>query len=323
MSEIDLDGVSWSNELVLHLIELKVTEPSPALEPLAEAFQGHVRRINGLLAPLGGRLMPTAMHPWMDPVAQTRLWPHDYSPVYQNYDRIFDCRGHGWSNLQSVHLNLPFSGDEEFGRLHAALRLLLPILPALAASSPIVEGRPAACSMRGWNSIAATPAVFRRSPGSGAGAGVHRRGLPAENPRAHVPRHRAFGSGGSSPARVAQFPGAIARFEQGAVEIRVLDVQECPRADLAICAAAAAVLRALVAERWAPLARQQAATTESLQEILFSSIDDGDRAAIPSEGYLDPLGFPQRRCTAGELWRHLAESVGLMAACSACASRWT
>ena len=144
VSEIDLDGVSWSNELVLHLIELKVTEPSPALEPLAEAFQGHVRRINGLLAPLGGRLMPTAMHPWMDPVAQTRLWPHDYSPVYQNYDRIFDCRGHGWSNLQSVHLNLPFSGDEEFGRLHAALRLLLPILPALAASSPIVEGRPAA-----------------------------------------------------------------------------------------------------------------------------------------------------------------------------------
>ena len=36
-------------------------------------------------------------------------------------------------------LNLPFSSDEEFGRLHAAIRLLLPLLPALAASSPLVE----------------------------------------------------------------------------------------------------------------------------------------------------------------------------------------
>ena len=39
--------------------------------------------------------------------------------------------------------------------------------------------------------------------------------------------------------------GAIARFDRGAIEIRVLDVQECPRADLAIAAAVGAVLRAL------------------------------------------------------------------------------
>jgi hypothetical protein len=61
--------------------------------------------------------------------------------VYEAFDRIFDCRGHGWANLQSAHLNLPFSDAEEFGRLHAAIRLLLPILPALAASSPVMDGR--------------------------------------------------------------------------------------------------------------------------------------------------------------------------------------
>src|SRR5690606_30349750 len=55
--------------------------------------------------------------------------------------RIFDCRGHGWANLQSVHLNLPFANDDQFGRLHAAIRLLLPLLPALAASSPLIESR--------------------------------------------------------------------------------------------------------------------------------------------------------------------------------------
>ena len=39
--------------------------------------------------------------------------------------------------------------------------------------------------------------------------------------------------------------GAIARFDRSAIEIRVLDVQECPRADLAIAALVTAVLRAL------------------------------------------------------------------------------
>src|SRR5262249_40857437 len=92
--------------------------------------------------PHGARLMPGGMHPRMDPARETRLWPHDCNEIYQAFNKIFDCRGHGWSNLQSVHLNLPFADDEEFGRLHAAVRIVLPILPALAASSPIVEGRP-------------------------------------------------------------------------------------------------------------------------------------------------------------------------------------
>ena len=83
--------------------------------------------------------MPTAMHPWMDP-ARAELWPHGTRAIYEAFDRIFACNGHGWSNLQSAHLNLPFAGDEEFARLHAAVRFLLPILPGLAASSPIFDG---------------------------------------------------------------------------------------------------------------------------------------------------------------------------------------
>ena len=39
-----------------------------------------------------------------------------------------------------MHVNLPFADDSQFARLHAAIRLVLPLLPALAASSPIAEG---------------------------------------------------------------------------------------------------------------------------------------------------------------------------------------
>ena len=61
VSDVELDAITWSNELVLHVIELKTTDPAPTLSGLSEQFQANVRHINRLLEPLGGRLMPTAM----------------------------------------------------------------------------------------------------------------------------------------------------------------------------------------------------------------------------------------------------------------------
>ncbi len=137
--EVDRGALRWSNELALHLIELKTNGPARALGGLHEAFQSDVYAINALLGPMGARLLPSAMHPWMGP-DEFRLWPHEDDAIYQSLDRIFDCRGHGWSNLQSMHINLPFASDDELGRLHAAIRLVLSILPALAASSRFVDG---------------------------------------------------------------------------------------------------------------------------------------------------------------------------------------
>ncbi|MCU0356189.1 MAG: glutamate-cysteine ligase family protein [Cyclobacteriaceae bacterium] len=121
-SDYDNGMVTWSNELVLHVIELKSSRPEKNLRALAVSFHENVQQINKLLEPLGAQLMPTAMHPLMDPHAETRLWPHENNEVYALYNTIFDCRGHGWSNLQSTHINLPFYDDEEFSRLHAAVR---------------------------------------------------------------------------------------------------------------------------------------------------------------------------------------------------------
>ena len=84
--------------------------------------------------------MPTGMHPWMDP-RTAEVWTHSDSAIYRAFDRLFDCRRHGWANLQSMHINLPFADDDEFARLHAAVRLILPLIPALAASSPFADGR--------------------------------------------------------------------------------------------------------------------------------------------------------------------------------------
>jgi gamma-glutamyl:cysteine ligase YbdK (ATP-grasp superfamily) len=78
----------------------------------------------------------------MDPRTETTLWTASDAAIYATYDRLFDCRRHGWANLQSMHINLPFADDREFERLHTAIRLVLPLIPALAASSPIANGKP-------------------------------------------------------------------------------------------------------------------------------------------------------------------------------------
>jgi gamma-glutamyl:cysteine ligase YbdK (ATP-grasp superfamily) len=98
-SEVERGSVAWSNELVLHVLEMKTNGPAPSLAGLGRDFRGEVRHANDLLESLGARLMPGGMHPWMDPALETRLWPHEYNDVYKTFDRIFGCAGHGWANL--------------------------------------------------------------------------------------------------------------------------------------------------------------------------------------------------------------------------------
>lgn len=308
--DVDRGDISWSNELVAHVVELKVSRPASELESLPALFQQNVREINGLLATRCARLMPTAMHPWMDPLRETRLWPHEFGEVYQTFDRIFGCQGHGWANLQSVHLNLPFARDEEFSRLHAAIRLILPILPALAASSPVVEGRVTGLldnrlEVYRTNSSKIPAIAGRVVPEAVFSRAEYEAGILQPLYAAIAPHDPA----GTLQHEWLNARGAIARFKRGTIEIRVLDVQECPLMDLAICAAVVEVLRALVAERWAPLSRQQSMAVDPLAQILLLAIRDAEQALIRDREYLDLFGYARNSATAGELWRHLLAQV--------------
>lgn len=310
-SEVEHGDLAWSNELVLHVIELKTNGPADDLDTLPSAFQHDVQRIDEQLAAHGARLMPTAMHPWMDPLTETRLWPHEYSPVYQAYNRIFDCRGHGWSNLQSLHLNLPFADDDEFARLHAGIRLLLPILPALAASSPFADGVTA-------HGLDHRMEVYRtnsqRIP-SLAGQIIPEAVFSRQEYERRIlqPMYRdvaPFDTEGVLQHDFLNSRGAIPRFGRGSIEIRVIDVQECPRADLAIGVLIVSVLKLLHAERFTDLEHQQSFDTDSLAALLRRTIVDADRVRIHDLDYLHALGLSTKTTvTAGELWKHLLGEV--------------
>jgi gamma-glutamyl:cysteine ligase YbdK (ATP-grasp superfamily) len=310
VGEVEVGELCWSNELVLHVIELKTNGPVASLSGLASVFHEHLQRINALLEPLGGRLMPGAMHPWMDPFRETCLWPHDNSPIYETFNRIFDCRGHGWANLQSIHLNLPFNGDEQFARLHAAIRLLLPILPALAASSPVMDGKVTGVLDNRLEVYRFNQERIPSVTGRVIPEPVFSRAGYEENILQTLYRDIApHDPEGILQEEWLNSRGAIARFERDTIEIRLLDVQECPAADLAIAALVVAALKALTEERWSTLAEQQGWEIAPLEAILLAAIRDGDGAIIDDQRYLAAFGFPGERATAGELWRSLAQRL--------------
>jgi len=310
VSDLDQGAISWSNELTHHVIEVKTNGPAADLPSLPAEFQSNVQEINRRLVSAGARLLPTAMHPWMNPRQEMRLWPHDYHVVYETFDKIFDCRGHGWANLQSMHINLPFADDVEFGKLHAAIRLILPLLPALAASSPLIEGR-------ATGQMDSRLDVYRRN--AKGVASVTGRVIPepvydfeSYDREIFQPMYRDIAP--LDPEGVLQNEflnarGAIARFSRGAIEIRVIDVQECPQADLAIAALTIGVLKLLVAETWSRTADQQAVSIETLEPVLLASIEQAGEARIDNEDLLRRFDFPGRQATLQQLWQHLYAAV--------------
>ncbi|WP_164104065.1 carboxylate-amine ligase [Candidatus Laterigemmans baculatus] len=310
VSDLRRGAIVWSNELVNHVIELKTSEPAPSLAGLSEHFHQNVKAANKRLAAFGARLMPTAMHPWMQPARETQLWLGDSSEIYETFNRIFDCTGHGWSNVQSMHLNLPFDGDEEFGRLHAAVRLVLPILPALAASSPIVDGRRSEYLDTRLN-------VYEhncdRIPSVCGGVIPEPVYSEAEYRRAiFEPMYRDLAPHDPDGVLQDEFlnsRGAIARFQRGSLEIRVIDVQECPAADLAIAGLTTSVVRRLVEQIHTSTAEQQAVDSGSLRQLFRQTVREGEAAEITDAAYLAHFGITlspaQPSVSAGELWKHL------------------
>ncbi len=308
-ADVVMGPVTWSNELVNHVLEMKVTEPAKSLVGLAGQFAESVAMADALLAPLGGRLMPTGAHPFMDPLAETVLWPHECSEIYKAFDAIFDCKGHGWSNLQSMHVNLPFRGDDEFGRLHAAIRVLLPIMPALAASSPLLDGKVTGfldARMEQYSKNASrVPSVM---------AAVIPEAVFSEQEyrdRILAPMYRDIGPLDPSGVLQDEFlnaRGAIARFDRSTIEIRVLDTQECPCADLALAGVLTAALKGLVEERWSTYEEQKAWGTRELANILFQTIRTAGRTMVPQDyaklfGVYAPSNIPAR-----VIWRRLTHS---------------
>jgi carboxylate-amine ligase len=308
-SDVDNGKIEWSNELVAHVVELKTNGPTSDLEFLDELFAENITEINKLLIPLNATLWPTASHPLMQPDKEMKLWQHSYSKIYALYNRIFDCRGHGWSNVQSMHLNLPFYDDVEFEKLHAAIRILLPIIPALSASSPVFEGKLTGYLDSRMQEYITNQKEIPQMTGKVIPEKVFTR--QSYHEEIFEPINLAikpFDTENILDHHFLNSRGAIARFDRNAIEVRVIDLQESPKADVAIAVLIIEVLKLLVSEELVSLEDQKAWHEDDLFYIFNQVIKDAENTHINNKLFIDIFDCEGVN-TAGGIWERLYERV--------------
>jgi len=230
-----LPGIHASNELAAHVVEIKTSPPVADMALTLPSLEHAIQILNHELDSYDACLCPGGMHPYMNPSTEGILWPHGCGEIYQAYDRIFGCKGHGWLNLQSAHLNFPFASDHEFGLLHAAIVLLIPVLPALSASTPYCDGKATGflntrLAVYANNQKICPEIAGQIVPEPILTQSAYDKEILTNSYRAIAP----FDPSGLLQHEWLNSRGAIPRFDRSAIEIRVLDLQECPRMDVAI-----------------------------------------------------------------------------------------
>lgn len=315
LSDVEHGPIGLSNELVSHVLELKCASPVDSLKNLGKTFHKEVLVANEKLKSINAMLLPSAAHPFMDP-ATMQLWPYDCNEIYETYDRIFNCKGHGWANLQSTHINLSFNGDEEFGKLHAAIRALLPLIPAIAASSPFLDGK-----FCGY--LDGRIETYRHNQDrvpSIAGLVIPEAAFTYDEYNQQIfEKVKADIAPYDTEHLLNHFflnsRGAIARFDRGAVEIRLVDIQECPDADIAIAEWEVAALKGMVEGAFSgldssfALNRVKKLDTEALAKILMDTTRFAEKTVIRDKDFLSIWGINASEITAGEIVQHIFQIV--------------
>lgn len=308
VDEVDLGDIAISNELVMHVLEFKNNGPKSRTAPVAQHFQKTIQDLQPLLEELGLLLLPTGAHPWMDPHTETVRWPHGHHDIYQQFDAIFDCKGHGWSNLQSMHVNLPYANEEEFCQLHNLIRLIVPLLPSLAASTPFLDGKPTGlldsrlhfynCNQQKIPSISGhiVPEFIR-----------------TESEYQHTilnPMYqdiKPFDPKGILQHSWLNSRAAIPKFNYKAIEIRVLDTQECTEADIAIAHAITAIL-----QHWQQSSQyylENPCEINRLKPIYHSSIKTGFDTLVEDKELLKQWQLPLTPMNLQQIWSKLIEII--------------
>lgn len=294
----------WSSERWEHVLTLSMVKGAKRPLSAAKRLKAEVARANSLLAGRGAMLLPAATHPFLS--GEGLVLRLD-DPANEVLARIFDMRLPGWCNGQAVTLRLPFSNDEEFSRLHASVRLLLPLLPAISAASPYLNGKAAgALSARMEACLHHTEAVpVLTGPVIPEGAFTEEdyyRIVFSPMAQALV----AVEGGHLLDHFRMNARAAVPRFDRGELEIRVVDVQECLTADLALAEMILAVLRAMGSGRWVSPYLQRAWSEDDLFPLFQQTVREGGQAVLSNRDYLFMFGLmKQDQMSVQKIWQHL------------------
>jgi gamma-glutamyl:cysteine ligase YbdK (ATP-grasp superfamily) len=243
-----LGACSFGKELQAHVAEFKANKPFASPIVFEETMQKTVETILGILQSRhNARLLGSGMHPFLK-LTDAKVWSHRDRGIYAAMSRVFNLNQHGWLNIQSFQLNLPYKNENEAMRLHSALSNILPYLPAVAASSPIYESRRGAYMDNRLHFYLANQVEVPSITGSLIPEYVDSfeeyekttvRQYSEELAKLNAPRSLLNKEWLNSR-------GAIIRQDRKAIEIRVLDEQESVKSDVALSCFIRATLRGIL-----------------------------------------------------------------------------
>lgn len=246
---VEQPGFTFGKELQLHVMEIKANVPFDSPQIFEETMQGAVMSLSEILwSKYGSHLLGTGMHPFLR-LNETQIWHHRHKMVYHEYSKAFNLNRHGWLNIQSFHLNLPYSNEKTGVLMHNLLAYLCAYLPAISASSPICEGLLGA---KLDNRLQFYKENQREVP-SVTGDVIPDPISSFAEYRADVIGRYSQGLASAGIGKTLLFKewvnsrGVIFRFDRKALEIRVLDEQECIKSDVALSCFIRACLRGLIA----------------------------------------------------------------------------
>jgi len=287
----NLGEFTLGKELQAHVAEFKANKPFDSPKVFEETMHSAVSRILDLLQNrYGASLLGLGMHPSLK-LDEARVWSHRDRQIYEALGRIFNLTQHGWLNIQSFQLNLSYGNEGEAVRLYNALAEVLPYLPAIASSSPIYESK-----------------VGEFLDNRLHFYGINQREIPSitgdiipeptssfeEYEKTTIRRYSEDLAKVNAPKCILSKEwlnsrGAVFRFDRRAVEIRIMDEQECVKSDVALSCFTRALLKGILREN------EQQTPHRVLVENLSTVTKDG----------LDAKVSHPKGSTAREVCRHL------------------
>jgi len=246
----NLGEFTLGKELQAHVAEFKANKPFDSPKVFEETMHSAVSRILDLLQNrYGASLLGLGMHPSLK-LDEARVWSHRDRQIYEALGRIFNLTQHGWLNIQSFQLNLSYGNESEAVRLYNALAEVLPYLPAIASSSPIYESK-----------------VGEFLDNRLHFYGINQREIPSitgdiipepissfeEYEKTTIRRYSEDLAKVNAPKCILSKEwlnsrGAVFRFDRRAVEIRIMDEQECVKSDVALSCFTRALLKGILRE---------------------------------------------------------------------------
>ena len=252
---VTLPRFSFGKEASMHVLEINSKAPFRSPESFEETMQSALSTVLSFInKKFNAHLLGTGMHPLLK-LEQTWIWPHSHQETNKEYQKIFDFNQHGWLNIQSFQLNLAAFRENDAVRLHNELAQLSAYLPAIAASSPIVEGR---IGSKIDNRLHFYKLCYKEVP-SIVGDVVPKYVSSFEQYKKDVIGKYSFDLSEKGFPKELLFSewlnsrGLMFRFGRSALELRVLDEQECIKSDVAFSCFIRAALRGLLSEEFKPL----------------------------------------------------------------------